>query len=119
MRFSLCLRILCCGIAGLLASMTAIAAERKPNVVLILADDLGWADLGCYGSKFHKTPHLDELAKQSRRFTQAYAAAPICSPSRAAILTGKCPARLHLTDWLPGRADQPSQKLLRPVIRQR
>src|SRR5579872_6381818 len=95
-------------------SRPAVAQEPRPNVILIVADDLGWADLGCYGSKFHHTPHLDELATRSRRFTQAYAASPVCSPSRAAILTGKHPARLHLTDWLPGRPDQPSQKLLRP-----
>ncbi|HEY1065995.1 MAG TPA: sulfatase-like hydrolase/transferase, partial [Pirellulales bacterium] len=93
-------------------------APRKPNVVFFLADDLGWADLGCYGSKFHSTPRLDELAARGMRFTHAYAAAPVCSPTRAAIMTGKWPARLHLTDWLPGRKDMPSQKLLRPEIRQ-
>jgi arylsulfatase A-like enzyme len=89
---------------------------RRPNVVLIVADDLGWADLGCYGSKYHKTPNLDRLATQGLRFTDAYAAAPVCSPSRAAILTGMYPARLNLTDWLPGRPDRPDQKLLRPKI---
>ena len=94
------------------------ADETPPNVVLIVADDLGWADLGCYGSKFHRTPNLDELGEAGRRFTQAYAASPVCSPTRAALMTGKHPARLHLTDWLPGRPDQPSQKLLRPAIRQ-
>jgi arylsulfatase A-like enzyme len=94
------------------------ADEMPPNVVLIVADDLGWADLGCYGSTFHRTPHLDALAKTGKRFTQAYSAAPVCSPSRAAMLTGKHPARLHLTDWLPGRPDQASQKLLRPKILQ-
>ena len=93
------------------------AAERL-NVVIILADDLGWADLGCYGSKYHKTPHLDKFATDSARFTQAYAACSVCSPTRAALLTGKYPARLNLTDWLPGRPDRPDQKLLRPVINQ-
>src|SRR5438093_467026 len=97
----------------------ARAAEpAKLNVVLILADDLGWADLGCYGSRYHKTPHLDRLAADSVRFTDAYAACPVCSPTRASILTGKWPARLNLTDWLPGRPDRPDQKLLRPVINQ-
>ncbi|MDB5348805.1 MAG: atsA 1 [Planctomycetota bacterium] len=107
-------------IAGLCfaTALPVLADEPRPNIVLIVADDLGWADLGCYGSKFHRTPHLDQLAAGSRRFTQAYAASPVCSPTRAAILTGKHPARLHLTDWLPGRADQPSQKLLRPKILQ-
>src|SRR3954447_18837287 len=96
--------------------VTEADEPRPPNIVFILADDLGWADLGCYGSTFHKTPNLDNLATQGMRFTQAYAAAPVCSPTRASILTGKYPARLHLTDWLPGRKDMPSQKLLRPII---
>jgi arylsulfatase A-like enzyme len=102
--------------AILLAIPTALAADKPLNVVFILADDLGWADLGCYGSKYHKTPNLDRLAASGARFTSAYAAAPICSPTRAAILTGKYPARLNLTDWLPGRPDRPDQKLLRPKI---
>jgi arylsulfatase A-like enzyme len=91
--------------------------ERPPNVVLIVADDLGWADLGCYGSTFHRTPNLDRMAAEGRRFTQAYAASPVCSPTRAALLTGRHPARLRITDWLPGRADRPAQKLLRPELR--
>ena len=92
-------------------------AARPPNVVFILVDDLGWADLGCYGSTFHETPNLDRLAAGGMRFTQAYAASPLCSPTRAAILTGKHPARLHLTTYLPGRPDSPAQKLLHPTIR--
>lgn len=98
---------------------TAAAQEniRKPNVILIIADDLGGSDLGCYGSKFHRTPELDRLAAEGVRFTQAYAACPVCSPTRAAIMTGKSPARLHLTDWLPGRGNRPDQKLNRPEIR--
>lgn len=87
------------------------AAERLPNVVLFLVDDLGWSDVGCYGSRFYDTPHVDRLAGEGVRFTQAYAACHVCSPSRAAILTGKYPARLHLADWLPGRKDFPFQKL--------
>jgi len=94
------------------------AAQNKPNVVVILIDDLGWADPGCYGSTFHRTPNLDRLSRDGVRFTDAYAAAPVCSPTRAAILTGKHPARLHLTDWLPGRQDRADQKLARPKIRQ-
>lgn len=77
---------------ALMMASLATAAPR-PNVVLILADDLGWSDLGCYGSKRFRTPHLDRLAKQGIRFTQAYAAAPICSASRAALLTGRSTAR--------------------------
>ena len=91
---------------------------QRPNVVLIVADDLGGADLGCYGSKFHRTPALDKLAASGVRFTDAYAACPVCSPTRAALMTGKVPARLNLTDWLPGRADRPDQMLRRPIIRQ-
>lgn len=94
----------------------AAPEERRPNIVLVLADDLGIRDLGCYGRTEHRTPHLDRLAAQGMRFTCAYTAQPICSPSRAALMTGKCPARLNLTNFLPGRADAPSQKLLQPVI---
>jgi arylsulfatase A-like enzyme len=91
---------------------SAAAAERL-NVVLILADDLGWTDLACYGSDLHETPHLDRLAKDGMRFTQAYSACTVCSPTRAALLTGKYPARLRITDWIPGQMpDNP--KLLVP-----
>jgi len=93
-------------------------AKRPPNIVFILIDDLGWADLGCYGSTFHETPRLDRLAAAGMRFNHAYAAAPLCSPTRAAILCGKHPARLNLTTYLPGRADMPSQKLLQAKINQ-
>jgi arylsulfatase A-like enzyme len=99
---------------------TAWAAPpfRPPNIVLILADDLGSNDLGCYGRKDHHTPHLDRLAAEGMRFTASYCAAPLCSASRAALLTGKSPARLHLTTYLPGRPDTPAHKLLQPIIRQ-
>lgn len=73
----------------------------RPNVIVILADDLGWADLSCYGSTFHETPNLDRLAKQGMRFTQGYAAHSYCSPTRAALLTGCNPARLKITDYIP------------------
>jgi arylsulfatase A-like enzyme len=102
----------------LLALSTAPTDTPKPNVIIILVDDLGWADLGCSGSTFYVTPNIDRLARRGMRFTNAYAACPVFSPSRAAIMTGKYPARLHLTDWLPGRSDRPSQKLLRPQFRQ-
>ena len=80
----------------------ALPDQARLNVIFILADDLGWADLGCYGSTFDETPHLDRLAAQGVRFTQAYAACPVCSPTRAAAMTGKYPARLHLTDYIGG-----------------
>jgi arylsulfatase A-like enzyme len=90
--------------------------ESPPNVIFILVDDLGWADLGCYGSTFHETPHIDRLAERSIRFTSAYAACPVCSPTRASIMTGKYPARTGVTDWIPGRqsylAGLPCDKML-------
>jgi arylsulfatase A-like enzyme len=89
-----------------------------PNIVFILADDLGITDLGVYGRRDHRTPTLDRLAAEGMRFTTAYVASPICSPSRAAIMTGRAPARLHLTTYLPGRRDAASQRLLHPPIRQ-
>jgi arylsulfatase A-like enzyme len=91
---------------------------RRPNIVLFLVDDLGWSDLGCYGSKFHETPRIDQFARESVRFTHAYAACHVCSPTRASILTGKYPARLNLTDWLPGRKDFSFQKLKNATINQ-
>jgi arylsulfatase A-like enzyme len=88
------------------------------NVVFFLVDDMGWRDVGCYGSSFYETPHIDRFAKEGVRFTNAYAACHVCSPSRASIMTGKYPATLHLTDWLPGRRDFPFQKLLNAEINQ-
>ena len=78
------------------------APPGTPNILFILTDDLGWRDLGCYGSDFYETPNIDRLASQGMRFTDAYAAATVCSPTRAAILTGKTPARLHITDFFSG-----------------
>jgi arylsulfatase A-like enzyme len=98
----------------LVLGCATLMAANKPNIILILADDLGWTDLGCYGSTFYETPNLDSLAKQGMRFTDAYAAGNVCSPTRASILTGKYPARLRLTDWLKGRPNRPDQKLNRP-----
>lgn len=79
---------------------------NKPNIIFILADDLGAGELGSYGNTFNETPHLDILAKTGARFTQAYSAAPICSPSRAAIVTGQYPARIGITDYLPDNAEK-------------
>ena len=76
---------------------------EKPNVLVILVDDFGWKDLGCYGSKFYETPNIDQLAKQGVRFTNGYANCPVCSPTRASLQTGKYPNRLGITDWIKGR----------------
>lgn len=80
--------------------------KQRYNVIYILADDLGYSELGCYGNKFNETPNIDRLATQGLRFTTCYAAAPVCSPYRAALMTGKYPARLHITDYLRPDAAQ-------------
>jgi arylsulfatase A-like enzyme len=92
---------------------TLACAQPRTNVILILADDLGSTDLGCTGNTFHETPHLDKLAAQGRRFSTAYSACTVCSPTRAAILTGQYPARLHITDWISGHV-KPYAKLKVP-----
>jgi arylsulfatase A-like enzyme len=95
--------------------MADSAGDRTPNLVFILADDLGWADLACYGSDLHETPHLDQLAAQGVRFTNAYSAAPVCTPTRASLLTGKHPARLRMTIWREASAERGNRELLEPV----
>ncbi|MBL4574786.1 MAG: sulfatase [Opitutaceae bacterium] len=75
---------------------------NKPNIIFILIDDMGWKDLGCYGSSFYETPHIDKLASEGMLFTDAYAACPVCSPTRASILTGKYPARVGVTQFIGG-----------------
>ena len=87
---------------SVLASAADLPSSKQepPNIIFILADDLGWSELGCYGNQFNETPHLDQLASSGIRFTQAYASAPVCSPYRAALLTGKHPTRLGITDYL-------------------
>ncbi|MGE4550017.1 MAG: sulfatase [Opitutales bacterium] len=99
-------------IASFTLLVSAFAAKPKqPNVVLFLIDDLGWKDVGCYGSNYYKTPNVDQLASQGVRFTDAYAACAVCSPTRAAVMTGKYPARLMLTEWLPSGRWNPKAKL--------
>ena len=88
--------------ALVLVAHTHAAPPDRPNIVLVVVDDMGWTDAGCYGSIYHHTPRIDALAASGMRFTQAYAAGCVCSPTRAAIITGKYPARLHLTDYIPG-----------------
>jgi arylsulfatase A-like enzyme len=90
------------GIGGCIDVGAGAAARKKPNFVFFLIDDMGCLDLGCYGSKLYETPNIDRLARQGMRFTDAYAACAVCSPTRASILTGKYPARLNITDWIGG-----------------
>jgi arylsulfatase A len=100
------------------AEVNAARGDERPNIVFILADDLAWTDLGCYGHPWHETPHLDQLASEGMRFTEAYAPAPICSAARASIMTGKSTARLgfeFVTKNRPGRQQRlPSQSLDTP-----
>ncbi len=91
-------------VLGLVLAYTASSASAadRPNVVFFLVDDLGWTDVACYGSDLHQTPNVDALAAKGVRFTDAYAACNVCSPSRASLVTGKYPAKLHCTDWITG-----------------
>lgn len=83
-------------------SQGEVKKPTPPNILFFLVDDLGWTDMGCYGSKYYDTPNLDEFSQKAVRFTNAYSASPVCSPTRAAIMTGKHPVRINITDWIPG-----------------
>ena len=93
------LTLLC--LASFCALHSSFAATRQPNILFILADDMGWSDLGCYGADLHETPHIDRFAGESVRFTNAYAMS-VCSPTRSTLMTGKHAARLHFTIWAEG-----------------
>ena len=95
------------------AAAAEATGRTRPNFVFFLIDDLGWTDVGCYGSTFYETPGVDRLARMGMRFTDGYAACTVCSPTRASIMTGKYPARLHLTDWISGHV-RPWAKLKIP-----
>ncbi|MFW6114425.1 MAG: sulfatase, partial [bacterium] len=101
-----------CMFLWLAIMMSGAAAASQPNFVFFLVDDLGWADLGVQGSTFYETPHIDSLAASGMRFTRAYAAASICSPTRASIMTGRHPVRVDITDWIPGRRAPKDAKFL-------
>ncbi len=88
----------CAGVSGLLGGRKA---PKRPNIVVVLCDDLGYGDLGCYGHRHIQTPNLDRLATDGMKFTDCYAAAPVCSPSRAGMLTGRTPHRCGVYDWIP------------------
>jgi arylsulfatase A len=99
---------------GSCVSGAQAAPALRPSIVFILIDDMGWADGGCFGSKFYQTPQMDALAASGVRFTQAYAACAVCSPTRAALMTGKYPARLHITDYIPGEGTPKNSRFTLP-----
>jgi len=88
------------GCLNLTRRSAAEMGAARPNVIFILVDDLGWTDAGCYGSRYYETPNIDRLASQGVKFTNGYAACAVCSPTRAAVMTGRYPARLGVTDWI-------------------
>lgn len=98
-----CLGLGAASLAGCATSRVCASSPHPPNIIFILIDDLGYGDIGCFGSTFYETPHIDRLAASGVRFTQAYAACPVCSPTRASIMTGQYPARLKLTNFLKGK----------------
>jgi len=102
-------------IALVFSIVRILPAAEPPNFLIFLVDDMGWIDPECYGSTFHETPHINQLAEEGMRFTDAYAACPVCSPTRASIVTGKYPARLNLTDFIPGHW-RPYEKLVVPEM---
>ncbi len=101
------------GILSGLLQQCALPPEKKWNLVFILADDLGWNQVGYHRSSYYETPNIDRIAAEGMQFTDAYSAAPICSPTRASLMTGKYPARLHLTDYIPG-SPYPYKRLVTP-----
>ena len=101
-------------LVGLGLVLSGLGAERHPNIIVVLADDLGWADLPCYGADLHETPHINRMAAEGVRFTRAYSAAPVCSPTRCALLTGLHPARLGMTIWREGASTPPANRKMLP-----
>jgi arylsulfatase A len=97
------------------ANPTTVYGDTKPNIILVLVDDMGERDLGSYGNKLIETPNLDKLAAEGMKFTQSYSACTVCSPTRAALMAGKYPARLHLTDFIPQRGLDPKKKKTGPM----
>ena len=105
-------------ICSLTLTLTAVAqqSQSKPNIIVILADDLGWKDLSCYGSTFYETPNLDALAKKGVKFTNGYATSPVCSPTRSSMMTGKNPINTRVTDWIKGRQENGNAKSFEKLI---
>lgn len=117
-RFLFFICFLSCIIAGGQQPAKNAAGKKRMNVIFFLVDDYGWKDVGYNGSTFYETPHVDSFSREAQKFNNAYAACHVCSPSRASIMTGCYPARIGLTDWLPGRQDFPFQKLTNVVSEQ-
>ena len=117
LRTSICLSALFAVLALAVVPVSAAEQSSQPNIIVFLVDDMGWIDPVCYGNPFHETPNIDRLAQQGMRFTDAYAACPVCSPTRASILTGRYPATVNLTDFIPGHS-RPWDKLVVPKFNQ-
>ena len=112
------LSVACACIILLIHACSTEKKQSPPNIVFFLVDDLGWRDVASFGSTFYDTPNIDRLANEGIKFTNAYAASHVCSPTRASIMTGKYPARLHLTDWLQGRRYYAFEQLTSPEFLQ-
>ena len=100
-----------------LSPFFGLQAKKPTNFVFFLVDDMGMMDVGAFGSTFHETPHIDHLAKTGMKFNNGYAACPVCSPTRASIMTGRHPVRVDITDWIPGQSNKKTNKLLHPSDR--
>ena len=103
-----------CALSIFITAVPTLIDAKQTNFLFFLVDDMGWADIGANGSKFHETPNIDRLAKSGMRFTQGYAAGSVCSPTRASIMTGRHPVRVNITDWIPGQSNRKTNPLLHP-----
>ena len=103
-----------CALCIFITAVPTLIDAKQTNFLFFLVDDMGWADIGANGSKFHETPNIDRLARSGMRFTQGYAAGSVCSPTRASIMTGRHPVRVNITDWIPGQSNRKTNPLLHP-----
>ena len=103
-----------CTLCIFITAVPTLIDAKQTNFLFFLVDDMGWADIGANGSKFHETPNIDRLARSGMRFTQGYAAGSVCSPTRASIMTGRHPVRVNITDWIPGQSNRKTNPLLHP-----
>ena len=103
-------------LSGCVSGAGSKKPAKRPNFVFLLVDDLGWRDIGCFGSSFYETPNLDRLGREAMRFTNAYAACPVCSPTRASIMAGKYPARMDTTDWFGAAQPGNPKNRIKPVL---